>query len=469
MLHRIETAAPLAIFILLLFGCQAPSDEQQKAGSRTEEIAETLNLPDSVFFWRDVSPILYQNCTPCHHKNGAGPFELISYNDVKKRTKTIRLAVADGYMPPWPADPSYRHFKGEKVLTPAEKGTLLKWISQGAPEGELPREIPEPKTVINEELGEPDLILSFPDTVQIPGKNLDQFKLAKIAFDLPYDTLLRAIQFKPGNRQLIHHVNGHMLNYNFDKKQNPKEGEWVLNAEKINSIEAYRKMKLANDLGAYPPLRVSAFNYLPGVEPVNYPDGIGTVHIKRKGAFMLNTLHYGPSAIDTFDLSEIHLYFAEKPPERNLRELQMGTLGITPITPDFVIYADSICEFETRYRVKEDISVLTVNPHMHLLGKSFKAYASSGNGSDTIPLVHIPKWDFRWQYFYTFEKMVRIPKGYEIVVEAEFDNTMDNPFNPFSPPKTIRTAGENMKTTDEMFQFFVDYVPYRDGDENIEL
>jgi len=260
-----------------------------------------------------------------------------------------------------------------------------------------------------------------------------------------------------------------MVNYAFNQKRNPKDGDWIFDAEKVNSLDAYQKMKLANDNGTYPPLRVSAFNYLPGVEPIIYPEGIGTVYIKKKGAFILNTLHYGPTPIDTFDLSEIRLYFAEKPPERNLLELHMGTQGVTAIKPEFVVYADSVCQFETRYRVPADISVLTINPHMHLLGKRIKAFAVSENGRDTIPLIDIPKWDFRWQYFYTFEKMLKIPKGYEIVVKAVFDNTINNPFNPFLPPKTIRQAGENMKTTDEMFQFFVNYVRYKEGDENIEL
>jgi hypothetical protein len=106
---------------------------------------------------------------------------------------------------------------------------------------------------------------------------------------------------------------------------------------------------------------------------------------------------------------------------------------------------------------------------MHLLGKTFTAFAVSPDKKDTIPLIHIPEWDFRWQYFYTFERMLKVPKGYEIVAEAVFDNTMQNPFNPNIPPITMKSAGAHMKTTDEMFQFFITYVPFRSGDENIKL
>jgi hypothetical protein len=105
---------------------------------------------------------------------------------------------------------------------------------------------------------------------------------------------------------------------------------------------------------------------------------------------------------------------------------------------------------------------------MHLLGKSFKAYALTLE-KDTIRLIHIPKWNFNWQFFYTFKKMVKIPAGSTIVVEGVFDNTESNPLNPFNPPQTVRDNNGSMRTTDEMFQFIVNFLPYQEGDENISL
>ena len=65
---------------------------------------------------------------------------------------------------------------------------------------------------------------------------------------------------------------------------------------------------------------------------------------------------------------------------------------------------DSIKTFYTQYTLTEDMSLLTINPHMHLLGKEFVAYAVTPENKK-INLIRIPKWDFRWQYFYTFPKM----------------------------------------------------------------
>ena len=81
----------------------------------------------------------------------------------------------------------------------------------------------------------------------------------------------------------------------------------------------------------------------------------------------------------------------------------MGTQGITQIEPDFILPAGKVSTFTTQYTLANAISVLTVNPHMHLLGREFKAYAYSPDKQDTIPLIRIPEWDCRWQYFYTYE------------------------------------------------------------------
>ncbi len=468
MLHRV--ISPTAILACIVLFCFCGRDHSQKHHAENPIPFETnISLPDSIFYWKDVAPIVFSHCTPCHHTGGAGPFPLTTFLDAKKRTKTIREVVADNVMPPWPADTSYSRFKDEKAITAKQKATILKWISQKAPEGIKPENPPEPELFAVKDLGMPDKVIPFPDTVFISGDNIDKFRIAKIAFELPRDTIVRAISFVPGNRQLVHHVNGHLINYEDDKKKDPFSGEWIIDAEAVNSLEAYEEMKIPNDDGTYPPLLVSAFNYLPGVEPPSYPEGMGSIYLRKKGAFILNTLHYGPTAVDTFDLSKIELYYAKVPPERPLKELQMGSLGATKVEPEFVIHAGEIAHFTTKYTVPEDMSALTINPHMHLLGKEFTAFAVSPDKMDTLHLIHIKKWDFRWQFFYTFRHILKIPKGYEIIVNAVFDNTIHNPYNPFTPPKTIRESGRNMKTTDEMFQFFITFVPYRAGDEKIKL
>jgi hypothetical protein len=233
-------------------------------------------------------------------------------------------------------------------------------------------------------------------------------------------------------------------------------------------MEAYKALDLPNDDGSFPLLTQSVTNYLPGVTPPIYPEGIGGFRLAKKGAIFLKDIHYGPSRVDTSDITSFNVFFAKSPSKRPTMEFQMGTYGVSPVVPPLVVPPDTIMKFRSDYALPFDISILTVNPHMHLLGKSFWAFATTVSG-DTIPLIRINKWDFRWQYFYTFKKMVKIPKGATIHVEAVFDNTRKNPNNPFSPPQVVAEREGSMRTSDEMLQFIVTYLPYQPGDENISL
>jgi hypothetical protein len=202
-----------------------------------------------------------------------------------------------------------------------------------------------------------------------------------------------------------------------------------------------------------------------------YPEGIGGYRFNANGALYLNDMHYGPTPIDQKDSSYFNIYFSPKASERPTGEFIIGTLSTgkrAEVTPQLIVPANKVKAFKAEIGIEKDISLLTVIPHMHLIGKSFKAYAIPPQG-DTIPLVRINKWDFRWQYFYTFKKMLKIPAGSRIVAEGVYDNTAQNPNNPYSPPRQIMERNGSMRTTDEMFQLICVYVNYKAGDENISL
>jgi hypothetical protein len=204
------------------------------------------------------------------------------------------------------------------------------------------------------------------------------------------------------------------------------------------------------------------------VLPTLYPEGIGGFTMKRKGAIFLKDMHYGPQQYDRYDSSYFNIFFSQKPPERRTLEFQLGTFGVSVIDPPLVIPPDTVMTFVTRFTVPMDISVLTINPHMHLLGKSFWGFALTPGG-DTIRLIRIKQWNFQWQYFYTFRRPVKIPKGSTIYAYGVYDNTTSNPLNPFNPPRTVSEKQWSMRTTDEMFQFIITFLPYKKGDENISL
>ena len=389
-----------------------------------QESAPT-EIPPTVTFSEHIAPIVWENCMPCHRPGQAGPFSLITYNDVRRRAKTIKLVTSKRYMPPWPADTAYSRFLGERKLTARQIAMIAKWVDQGSIPGDLSQLPSPPHYPEGSLLGAPDAVVWLPDTFQIPGDGRDHFIITKAPFELERDTFLRAIEFVPGNREAVHHMNGALINYAAGAKTDVFAGSGYIDAEGQAGVAAFESLGLANDDGTWPALMPSAINYLPGMAPVLPPDGIGGSYIKRKGAFLLNSIHYGPTARDSTDRSRFNFWFAPHAPERPLQEISMGS-NHTPIEPPLHLMPGEVKSFRTRYMLDRDISVLTINPHMHLLGKKFLAFAVAPTG-DTIPLVRINDWDFRWQYAYTFPRLLPLMTGTVIHVEGNSHRTADIP------------------------------------------
>jgi len=426
-------------------------------------------MPDSVTYTEHIAPLMYKNCTGCHREGGGAHFNLVTYADAKKYGAASAFVMRERMMPPWPADPHYTEFVGQKVVSERDIRLVEKWVQDGMKEGpadKMPKLPDYPKGSL---IGTPDLRIPVQPYL-LPANSSDKFLLVKIPFELPADTYASVVEFMPGNGGVVHHVNGDMVKYDFDKKKTVYVGENIADMIEDSTIKiAFEKLGLPNDDGTYPTLQKSVVNYLPGTYGQRYPEGLGGYKLPRKGAFLLNDLHYGFTKDKAvWDSSYINIFFSKLPPNRPVKEFQLGTIGVSPVLPDLVLQPNTVKNVYSKYTIPEDISVLTINPHMHLIGKSFKAYALKPDG-DTIRLISIPKWDFNWQYFYTFKKLVKIPKGSTIVAEGVYDNTKNNMNNPFSPPRLVRDQNGSMRATDEMFQFIITYVPYKDGDENISL
>jgi len=69
---------------------------------------------------------------------------------------------------------------------------------------------------------------------------------------------------------------------------------------------------------------------------------------------------------------------------------------------------------------------------------------------------------------YWFPTLKKLPKGTILNVEGTYDNTADNPSNPFNPPQLVYSSGE-MKSTDEMMTLVMIYLPYEKGDETKKI
>ncbi len=445
----------LVVLILIIVACG--SNETKKYPSEGE----------AVLFAEHIAPIIRKNCSKCHNKEGGAPFNLYNFEQVASKGKLIQYVIENRIMPPWPADPTYTHFANETYLTAEEIALIGRWVKDGNPPGDtanLTEYIPTSKKLN----GTFSKLIKIPKAFEIKGDNQDRFYVVKFPIELGSDTFLKAVEFVPHQKKLVHHMNAHLINYEENTKSDLHEGNYFIRQDQNESVRIHHDLNLTNDDGSYPAMTPSVCNYLPGSQFSFYPHGIGGYRIHKKAALYLNDIHFGPSAKDELDSSYFRLYFDTKAPTRPVSEFQLGTLGLSPVEPKLVIEPNTVKTFHIQFTVPLDISIVSIVPHMHLIGKKFLAYAIKPSG-DTIRLIHIPNWDFRWQFFYMPKKMLPIPRGSTIYVKGVFDNTINNPNNPFSPPRLISEKNGSMKTTDEMFQLILNYVIYQKGDEEIGL
>jgi hypothetical protein len=419
-------------------------------------------------FSADIAPIMYAKCTPCHRPNQIGHFNLITYQDVASKADAIHYTVTNRLMPPWPADIHYSRFSNEMVLEDKEILQIQNWIKNKCPIGDTNVIPTMPNYAAKSFIGQPDISIAIAPN-KIKGNFEDQFLLIKVPFELPAAAYAHTIEFVPGNTKVVHHVNADLVRYDDTKKTNVFDGKWVHNTVTDSTVRnAYVQMGLLHDDGSYPTLHRNAVNYLPGVIAQQYPDGIGDVQLGRKNAFLLSDMHYGPYWDDVVDSSYINIFFSKTPPDRQVHEFQLGTLGIAPVLPSLQLQPNKITTVHSQYILPNAISIITLNPHMHLLGKSFWAFAVPPSG-DTIPLIKINNWDFNWQNYYKPKTAIVLPAGTLVYALGVYDNTENNPFNPNKPPKLVTDKDGSMRTTDEMFQFIVTYLDYKNGDENLDL
>ena len=96
-------------------------------------------------FAADIAPIVYANCAGCHRPGQAGPFPLLSYDDVKKHADGIVEATSKREMPPWHATRAdgFPEYRDERRLSSDEVDTIRKWVDGGTPAGDM-KKAPKP-------------------------------------------------------------------------------------------------------------------------------------------------------------------------------------------------------------------------------------------------------------------------------------------------------------------------------------
>ncbi len=400
-------------------------------------------------FYKDVLPILQNNCQSCHRAGEVAPMALMTYDDARPWAVAIKAAVLTQKMPPWYADPQYGHFSNERKLSTQDIKTLVTWVNGGAQPGD-PKDAPAPvKFVDGWNIGTPDKVIEMPVAYNVPAEGTVDYQYMVIPAGFTQDTWVRAAEVRPGNRALVHHVIAFIRSPESQWMRDAKPGEFFVpkrteqddsakksdktdksdkdesansNPEKQQTSNEPRRQRRRGEIGDL------LVGYAPGIQPLDLTTD--QAKLIKAGSDIVLQLHYTANGTAGADKTKIGLIFAKQPPR--LRNVTIGASN-----PSFKIPPnDGNYEVKSQVRLEETVTLADLMPHMHFRGKDFLYQVIYPDGR-TETLLSVPKYDFNWQLGYTLEKPLVLPKGTRIECTAHFDNSVNNPYNP-DPNKEVK-------------------------------
>ena len=408
------------------------------APKRNASVAYVPRPPGTVSFSKDVAPIIFQHCAPCHRPGQSAPFSLMSYEEVMKKAKLIGEVTERRYMPPWLPEHGYGQFAGERWLSVDEIGLIEQWLAEGAVEGKATDLPPVPKWPEGWELGQPDLIVTLPSEYLLAPDGKDVYRNFLVPISTSERRYVKAVEFHPGNNKVVHHA--------FIEIDTTRQSRHLADKIKPPGFEGMQLPESVQMPGG------QMLGWQPGKPPYLSPEGLAWV--LEPNSDLVLQLHLHPSGKPEPVRSTVGFYFTDTTPTNTAFRinLQRYTIDIPPGAKDYSI--------ENRYVLPVDVSLLRILPHTHYLGKELQGYAILPDGTKQW-LILIKNWDFNWQGDYRYAEPVFLPKGTTLAMHFTYDNSAGNIHNPNQPPKRVRYGRQ---TTDEMGELWFQALPRNAAD-----
>lgn len=399
-----------------------------------------------VITWNEVAPILYGNCTACHHPHGNGPFSLLTYSDARRRGPQIVEVTTSHYMPPWLPAHGYGDFAGERRLSDAQITTLAAWVKAGMPEGNPDTAPAQPVYSDGWVGGKPDLILTVERPFSLSASGTDVFHNFILPFPLKGTRYVRAMEIRPSAPEVVHHAN--VLLDRTASLRRLHAADWQAGLE---------GMELNIDAGnSFDP--DGHFLFWKSDSPLLEEPPEMPWELDAGNDLVLN-MHLKPSGKTVLISAQIGLYFTPNPPAKRPMLLQLEhdrALDIPPGDAHFVV--------EDHLTLPVAVSVLGVYPHAHYLGKDLEAWAILPDGKKHW-MIWIREWDIDRQAVYHFKSPVPLPKGSMVFMRYTYDNTAANPHNPHLPPVRVKAGN---RSEDEMGHLWLQVLPVASADTKID-
>ncbi len=424
----------LSGFLTLLALGTAGFAARHTQGARQSEPREAASH-QQVTFNREIAPIIFRNCSQCHHPGESGPFPLLTYADVKSHARQIAYITSKRIMPPWLPDPGGPKFADELRLTGEQIATIKKWVDQGEIEGNPADLPPQPKFAAGWELGKPDIIIRAEKPFHLPASGTDMYWNFIFRTPVHRTRWLKAIEIRPGDKRLVHHANVLV-----DRQQSGRRMEKVPGA-------GFGGMELIIESEAFDPDSHFLF-WKPGSPPYVEPDGMA-LRLDKTTDLILNT-HLQPSGKPELIQPTLGLYFTDKPATKHPMLVQLENdrqLDIPPGAKNFLVSDDFVLPL--------DSTLLAIYPHAHYLGKDLLGFATLPDGTKKT-LIHISNWDLNWQAVYHYAQPLELPAGTRISMRFTYDNSADNIRNPNNPPERVMAGN---RAVDEMAHLWLQVLP----------
>jgi tetratricopeptide (TPR) repeat protein len=413
-----------AVLVLACAGCRPAPTGGPPSGP---------SPPANPTFASDVAPIIFQHCAGCHRPGESAPFPLLSYDDVRERSKQIAEVTAERVMPPWLPVEGYGRFVGERRLSAEAIAILQRWHEQGAVEGDRARTPPVPAFTPGWQLGEPDLVVTMPEPFVVPAEGTDVYRNFVLPLPIDRARFVRGVEFRPGNPRVVHHA-------------------FVLIDDRGDSV-ALDEADPGPGFGGMSPGQGARspgghfVSWQPGKSPSFVPEGMSWR--LPMGSRLVLQVHMQTTGKPESVQASVGFFFTDQPPVAVPYKLVLASadIDIPPGETDYVL--------DSSYTLPVDVTVLGLIPHAHYLGKELHGWADLPDGSRKW-LIRIDQWDFNWQGDYRLAEPLALPKGSVIHQHFTYDNSEANPRNPNQPPKRVAYG---LNTSDEMGELWIQVLP----------
>jgi hypothetical protein len=408
------------------------------AAVAADGLSSTISL-ESVAFNKDVLPILQKNCQSCHRPGQIAPMSFLDYQNARPWAAAMKAAVVSRKMPPWFADPRYGHFSNDRALKQTEIDTIVAWADGGAKEGD-PKDAPAPVAWPADGWQiKPDYIVKGPQ-YNVPATGTLEWTNVVMPTGLTKDTWITSLEIKPSALQVTHHICIRFLAHTPDVQYGVPV--WVDKQRDAAGSELPRpkgeKQQLPGIAGVPGDDRESLAArsispgglegcYVPGLQAADYRV-FNAAKLIPANADIVFQLHYTTIGKPMIDVPEVGFTFAKEPPQHRFisynAQPAVGTDSeVFRIPPNDGNWASPPAEI----LFNEDAQLVWLMPHMHLRGKDMTYRLQYPTGEQQI-VLSVPRYDFNWQLGYYTD--IKIPKGSRMLVDAHFDNSPGNKFNP---------------------------------------